>query len=111
DHALTVRRKPRREAHARKVADDFALAGFDIVQKDAWITLAVGHVGDLLCRWREPRGEDQVVAASEIAHVGAILIHDGKPLDPPLPRAGLVDEHDAPVEVPPLPRDPLVHPL
>ena len=76
DHALTVRRKSRREAHAGKVADDFALAGFNIVEKDARIALAVGHIGDLLRRRREPRGEDKLIAAGEIAHIGAVLIHD-----------------------------------
>src|SRR5262249_33360959 len=35
DHALPVGGKAWREAHAGKVADDFALAGFDIVQIDA----------------------------------------------------------------------------
>ncbi len=108
DDALAVRRKPRRKAHAGKVADDFALTGLDVEEIDARIALAVGHVGDLLGRGREPRREHEIVAAREIAHIGAVLIHDGEPLDAPLRRAGLVDEHDAAVEIAAVAGEPLV---
>ena len=108
DDALAVGREPRREAHAGKVADDFALPGLDVVEVDARIALAVGHVGDLLRRRREPRGEHEFVAARQIAHVGAVLIHDGEPLDAPLARTGLVDEDDTAVEVAAVAGEPLV---
>jgi hypothetical protein len=88
-----------RKAHAGEVADDLALAGLDVEKKDARIALPVGHVGDLLRRRIEARRQHQVVAAGEIAHAGAVLVHDGEPLHPPILRAGLVDEHDAAVEI------------
>ena len=87
------------EAHAGKVADDLALTGLDVEQINARVALAVGHVGDLLGRRRKARREHEFIAAGEIAHVGAVLIHDGEPLDAPLLRAGLVHEHDAAVEI------------
>ncbi len=34
DDLLPVRRKARREGHAREIADDFALAGFDVEQQN-----------------------------------------------------------------------------
>ena len=57
---------------------------------------------------REARRQHQVVAAREIAHAGAVLIHDGQPLDAPVLRPGLVDEHDAAVEIAFLAGEPLV---
>ena len=50
-------------------------------------------------RRRKPRRQHQVVAAREIAHIGAVLVHDGEPLDARGARTGLVDEHDAAVEI------------
>ena len=35
----------------------------------------------------------------EITHVGAVLVHDGEPLDAAFRRPGFVDEHDAGVEI------------
>ena len=99
DHALPVGRKARRETHAGKITDDFTLPGFDVEQINARIAGAVRHVGDLLRRRREARRQHQFVAAGEIAHVGAVLVHDREPLDAALGRPGLVDEHDAGVEV------------
>ncbi len=48
----------------------------------------------------EKRGvSTRSVAAREIAHIGAVLIHDGEPLDAALLRAAFIDEHDAAVEI------------
>src|SRR6266571_5610917 len=99
DHALSVRRKARREGHARKVPDDLALPALDVEQIDARLSLPIGHVGDFLAGRREARRQHQVVAAGEVAYAGAILVHDGEPLDPALLRARLVDEDNAAVEV------------
>ena len=64
-----------------KLPTIFALPGIDVVEIDARIALAVSHVGDFLGRGRKPRREHEFVAAREITHVGAVLIHDGEPLD------------------------------
>src|SRR4029077_10301885 len=73
------------------------------------IALAIGHIGDLLRRWREPRGQHELVAAGEIAHIGAILIHDRKPLHPPFRRTGLVDKYHAAVEIAAFAGEPFVN--
>src|SRR4029079_1880593 len=77
DHPLPVGREPRSKGHAREIADDLALSGFDVEQINARITLAVRHIRDLLRRRIETRRENQIVAAREIAHGRAILIHNG----------------------------------
>ena len=77
-------------------------------RNDARIALAERHVGDFLRRRREPRRQHQVVAARQIAHVGAVLVHDGEPLDAAVLRTGLVDEHHAAVEIALLAGQPLV---
>src|SRR5262249_31580101 len=97
DYALPVGRKTRRESHARKVPDDLALSGLKIEQIDARLSLSIGHVGDFLAARREARREHQVVTASEVAHIGAILVHDSEPLDAAFLRARLVDKDDAAV--------------
>src|SRR4029450_9357967 len=58
---------------------------------------------------REARREHEVVPASEIAHIGAILIHQCQPLDPALLWTGLVDEDNAAVEITLVPGDALVN--
>ena len=78
------------------------------MQIDARVALPVGHVGDGVGRRREARREHEVVAAREIAHVGAVLIHEREPLDAAILRPGLVDEDDAAVEIALLAGDPLV---
>ena len=47
----------------------------------------------------ETRREHQVIAARQIAHAGAVLIHDGEALHAPILRAGFVHEYDAAVEI------------
>src|SRR5262249_2214829 len=108
DDTLPIRRKPWRKTHAGEIADDLALASFDIVQIDARIALPIGHVGDLLRRWREPRRQNKLVAAGEITDIGAVLIHDREPFDAPLGRPGLIDEYDPAVEIAALPGQALV---
>ena len=54
---------------------------------------------------REARRHHEVVAAREVFHVAAVLIHDGEALAALLGRAGLVDEDDAGVEEALLARD------
>src|SRR5208282_6515431 len=90
-------------------ADDLALAGLDVEEINARIALAIGHVGDLLRRRREARCQDKIFAAREITHVGAVLVHDGEPLDAALGRSGLVDEYDAGVEIALFAGEPLVN--
>ena len=86
DDPLAVGREPRREGHAGEIADDLALAGLDVEQIDPRLALPVGHVGDFLRRRREARRQHEVLAAREIAHIGAVLIHDGEALDAALLR-------------------------
>ena len=78
------------------------------MQVDLGVALAVGHVGDGVRRRREARREHEVFAAREIAHVGAVLIHECEPLDAAVLRPGLVDEHHAAVEIALLAGEPLV---
>ena len=99
DHALAVGRKPRREAHVGEIADHLALVGLDVEQIDPRLIVDEGHVGDFLRRRREPRRQHEIAAAGQDAHVGAVLVHDGEPLDPLLLRTGFVDEHHAAVEI------------
>ena len=101
-------REPRRERHAGEIADDLALAGLDIEQIDPGVALAELHIGDFLGRGREPRRQHEVGAARKIAHIGAVLVHQRQPLDAPLLRPALVDEHHAAVEVALLSGQPLV---
>ena len=57
----------------------------------------------------ENRGvEHELVAAGQVAHIGAVLVHDGEPLDAVLLRPGLVDEDDAGVEIALLAGEPFV---
>ena len=49
---------------------------------------------------REARRDDEIVAARQIADIGAVLVHDGQALDAPLLRSRLVDEDDARIEKP-----------
>ena len=99
DHALAVRREARRERHAGEIADDLALAGLDVEEIDARVALAELHIGDFLGRRREARRQHEVAAARQIAHIGAVLVHQRQPLDAAFLGAGLVDEHDAAVEI------------
>ena len=99
DDALAVRREPRRERHAGEIADDLALPGLDVEQIDPRIALAEFHIGDFLGRRREPRRQHQIGAARQIAHIGAVLIHQRQPLDAAFRRAAFVDEHHAAVEI------------
>ena len=78
DHALAVGREARREGHAGEIADDLALAGLDVEQIDPRLALAEGHVGDFLRRRREARRQHEIVAAGQIADVGAVLVHDAR---------------------------------
>ncbi len=77
-------------------------------QHDARLAAAVGHVGDFLAVRAEARGEHELLAAREVAHIGAVLIHDGETLDAALLGSGLVDEHDARIEIALLAGEPLV---
>ncbi len=95
---LAVGRKARREVHAGEIADDLALAGLDIEQQHLRIAGAESHIGDLLRGGRETRRHDKIVAARQIAHIGAVLVHDREALAAVLRRAGLVDEDDAGIE-------------
>ena len=99
DHALAVGREARREGHVREIADHLALAGLDVEQIDPRLVVDERHVGDFLRRRREPRRQHEIAAARQDAHVGAVLVHDGEPLDALLLRPGFVDEHDAAVEI------------
>ena len=99
DDAMAVVREARRKCHAGEIADGLALAGLDVEQIDPRLSLPVGHVGDFLRRRREARREHKIVAAREIAHIGAVLIHDRETLRAPVAGAGLVDEDDAGVEI------------
>ena len=108
DHALAVGREARRKGHARKIADDFALAGFDVEEIDARIALPERHIGDFLRRGREARRQHEIVAARQVAHARAVLIHDREALDAALLRPGFVDEHDAGVEIALLAGEPFV---
>ena len=62
DHALAIGRKARGEAHVREIADDLALAGFDVEQIDPRLVIDERHVGDFLGRRREPRRQHQIAA-------------------------------------------------
>ncbi len=87
------------ERHAGEIADDLALAGLDIEQVNARITLAELHVGDFLRGRRETRRQHQIRTTGEIAHIGTILIHHRKALHATLLRTSFIDEHNAAVEV------------
>ena len=109
DHLLAVRREARRKGHAGEIADEFALAGLDLQQIDARLAALVGHVGDFLPGRREARRQhDGRCRRSEIAHVGAVLVHDRQPLLALVLRAGFVDEDDARVEIALLAGQPLI---
>ena len=56
----------------------------------------------------EARREHEIIAARQIFHVAAVLIHQRKPLDAAFLRTGFVDEHDAAVEIALLAGKPLV---
>ncbi len=99
DHALAVGREAWAEAHAGKIADDLALPGLDVHQIDLGIALAIRHVSDGVGRGGEARREHEILAAREVAHVGAVLVHEREALDAPLTGPGFVDEYDAAVEV------------
>ena len=95
---MPVGSKTRREGHARKIADHFALSGFDVHQGHFGIIAAKGHIGDVLRHGREARGHHQLVAFADIAQIGPVLIHDGQTLDALVLAALLVDKHDAGIE-------------
>ena len=59
-------------------------------------------------RRAEARGQHEIVAAGQLAHVGAVLVHDGEALDALVLRPGLVDEDDAGVEIALLAGEPLI---
>src|SRR3569833_2111734 len=99
DHALAVRREARRKRQAREVADNLALTRLDVEQVNARPLLPVRHVGDFLRRRIEARRQNEIVAARDVARIGAVLIHDGEALDAMRLRTGLVDEDDATVEI------------
>ena len=82
--------------------------GLGVEQVDPRLTLAERHVGDFLSRRREARRQHEVGAVGQIAHVGAVLVHQREALDAALLRPGLVDEYDAAVEVALLAGQPLV---
>ena len=105
---MAVMREARRERHAGEIADHLALAGLDVEQVHPRLALPVRHVGDFLRRRREARRQHEIVAAREVAHIGAVLIHDREPLGALIARAGLVDEDDAGVEVAHLAGEPLI---
>ena len=50
------------------------------------------------CEEGESGSHHELVAARDVAHAGAVLIHDGEPLAAVLGGAGFVDEDDASVE-------------
>ena len=108
DHLLAVRREARREGHAGEIADQFALPGLDLQQIDLRLAALIGHVGDFLARRREARRQRDRPAVREIAHAGAVLVHDGEPLLALVLRPGLVDEDDARVEIALLAGQPLI---
>src|SRR5262245_65964476 len=99
DHALTVWRKSWGKSHAGEIADNLPLPGLDIEQIDAWIALAIGHVGDFLRRWIETWRQHEIVATCQIAHPCTVLIHDGKALHSPVFRTSFIHEHDSTVEI------------
>ena len=82
-----------------KVADELALAGLDLQQIDLRLAALVGHVGDFLPARRKARRQRDRPAVGKVAHAGAVLVHDGQPLDALVLRAGFVDEDDPGVEI------------
>ena len=99
DDLLPIGRKARREGHAGEIADDLALAVLDIHQQHFGVAVVVErHIGDVQRGGREARRDDELVAARQIADIGAVLIHHGEALAALLLGAGLVDEDDARVE-------------
>ena len=98
DDRPAARREPRRKGHAGEIADRLALAGLDVHQEHARVLAAERHIGDVLRRRREARRHHEIVAACQVAHAGAVLVHDREPLAPVRRRARFVDEHDAGVE-------------
>ena len=104
-----------RERHAGEVAHHLALAGVEVHQEHARLIADVLQVGDLLRGRAEARREHEFVALAQQPDVGAVLIHDRKPLAPAVARARLVDEDDLGVEVAPLAGEALVdlvgHPM
>src|SRR5262249_45638444 len=108
DHPLAVRRSLRAEGPHGGGADVLALTGLADHEIDFGITLALVRVGERVGGRREPRREPEVSPAGEVAHVGAVLIHQREPFDTPLLRTGFVDEDDADVEIALLAGDPLV---
>ena len=98
DDLLSVRRKARREGHARKIADRLALSGLEVEQRHLGIAAPERHVGKLLRGRRELRRDDKLFAAVEIFDVGAVHVHDREALAALLLRAGLVDKHDPRIE-------------
>ena len=99
DHALAVGRKARRERHAGKIPDDFALSGLKVHDENARLLTCVRHVDDFLIGRRKARCQHQVLALAEQTHIGAVLIHDGETLDAFFFRSRLIDVDDASVEI------------
>ena len=108
DHLLAIGREARRKGHAGKIADQFALPGLDLQEIDPRLAAFIGHVGDFLPVRRETRRQHDRLAVREIAHVGAVLVHDGEALLARVLGAGFVDEDDARVEIALLAGQPLV---
>ena len=109
DHQIAVGRESRREGHAGKIAQHFLLAGVDVEDIDPRRAARVGEIGDLLRRGREARRQHQCAPVGQIAVIGAVLIHDGKALDPVVLRAALGDVDDAGVEITFLAGDALIN--
>ena len=102
DQALAVRGESGGEGHAREIAHHLALAGVQAHQEHARLLAGVLQEGDFLGGGAEPRGQHQLAALAQQAHVGAVLVHEGQPLAAPVLGARLVDEGDLGVEVAPL---------
>ena len=82
-----------------KLPRQVALAGVQVHEEHARLVAGVLHVGDILGRGAEARGEHQLAPLAQQPHVGAVLVHHGQPLAAALLRAGLVDEDDLRVEI------------
>ena len=92
-------REARRGGHVGEVAEHLARAGLQVDHLNArLLPLGLRHVGDVLRRRRIARRHDGGIALRQVAHIGAVLIHDREPLAAVLLRSRFIDEHHARVE-------------
>ena len=82
-----------------KLPTSLALARLELQEIDARPVVGEGHVGDLLPVRRESRRQHKVLAVRQVTQIGAVLVHDGEPLDTHVLGPRFVDEDDARVEI------------